>query len=345
MAALDDDPVAWFAELFKGLVLLHALQIAVGLWTAALTRLPQPWNRAKLPLGLCGALLAPVISYNFVWDTSTHVIGAVIASVSLGFTTFLHSIGYLMDSTHGVPVPSPFELVLRVAVPAAVPSKRNPPERPLVQLVRGVTYMAVCLLLKPLFTAAMDSGGLALDALFVVYVTCGTGGALNFLSAFLGLLFGIQSASPFGNPLTSLSLGSFWAGRWNAPVSHALRHGVYVPMTQYYGCSRGLAAIMCFVVSGLAHEALLLNCGAWDHSGRMGLFFVVQGCLTVIERQYEQSLSRLPALGRWFLSLSVFMVMLRSLFLPVCIDSGLASKGVKSLAAGPLLVSALFEKG
>lgn len=93
----------------------------------------------------------------------------------------------------------------------------------------------------------------------------------------------------FDNPLlASRSLTEAWGTRWNQPVHLLLKRGIYEP-ARSSGMSKGTAALLTFVGSGLLHEYNFLahnypaiNDGVY-RVGSVTLFFLVMGGLMVAE--------------------------------------------------------------
>ena len=80
-------------------------------------------------------------------------------------------------------------------------------------------------------------------------------------SAGLGLLTSICTGLTMEefsySPLTqSTSPSDFWGNRWDRPVTAALRRGAFKPLRKA-GCSRHVAAVLTFLISGVIHEYIL----------------------------------------------------------------------------------------
>jgi len=337
MRHVDDDPVGWFVDFVIGLIKLNAIQLLTGCWAALLirTNLQTP---TKLAICLPVIALLAYLSC-LIFDPTSHFIGAILGGVSMVFTTPLQVSAWIHIKSKPEATTSLFEVVMRIAVPAAIPSKRYPAEKTRTQFVRGVIYLSIAGFCKDRFRQAVDEGGLQMDVLAAVFVTCGATGALNLTSAFLGCL-GVRSPSPFRRPWLSRTLAEFWAGRWNAPISDALRLGVYNPLRKAYGCSQGVAVLTCFFISGIAHELILLYCGITSSRGEWFSFFMLSGILTILEKNMRPVLPG-GAPGH-VLMLVVFYIPFHYLFIPVTVRTGMAHVGVQALSVGPVLIKHLL---
>lgn len=340
MYDIESEPVLWLSEFIQGLLQLVCVNIFTGFFTVFMmhtTLIPSPH---KLPFLLSIVFLLAYLS-SHIFDPKTHIIGSIIGSVSMTFTVPLQSAAWLQRylSNPSLPVSNP-EVILRVAVPAALPSKRHPPEHPLRQFFRGAMYLALSARLGFMFDHLIRVGGFRLTLLGMCYVWISATGALNLTSAALGAL-GFPSPSPFRNPVFSPSLAHFWAGRWNAPVSDALRTAIYEPLRKGRGWSPAWSAMMCFVISAIAHEVVLLYCGVRNSRGEWLAFFVLSGVLVLVEKKLHTVL-KAEVLRRLFTILS-FGFMFHWLFLPVTVRTGFAQAGVKALGSGGILVDHMYQ--
>ena len=329
----------WVLEFLLGLIVMVALQTFGGLLTFYCTRSKMAQSQ-KIFVTLSCLFLIAALSQP-VFNPNTHLIGRVIASCCLCFTIPLNAIACIERSSLGKETMSAKETILRVSVPIAIESKRNPVEKPAVHFFRGVAYILLGMFCAPYFESFLEKGGIPLDVLALAFVLSGANGSLNFMAAFMGLL-GIHSPAPFRRPLLSPTMGAFWGGRWNAPVSDALRLGVYEPLKRR-GFSAGVSAMFCFFWSGVAHEVLLLYCNAKGSRGEWFWFFVLSGLATMIEKM---TFSYIPKTGfrRWLLSFVVLYPLFHFLFIPVTIRTGLAASGVDAMGAGRIVYAHLRER-
>ncbi len=103
---------------------------------------------------------------------------------------------------------------------------------------------------------------------------------------FLTGLLGVSAPALMRSPHRSVSLGEFWAQRWNPAVS-ALIFGRYffAPLARR---GVGLALFAAFLASAVAHVSLLFMAnGRWGHSLMWGAFFLVQPLLIAVERRVK----------------------------------------------------------
>ncbi|CAN8061545.1 unnamed protein product [Agarophyton chilense] len=328
MHDLDENPVGWVIEYGKGLFAVTVLQLLCGIWTVLVVQSKLP-HHGKLMVSLAMVFSLCVLS-SFIFDMETHLIGRVTGALALVFTTPLHVVASI--ERYETVKSDPLSTILRIAVPAAIPSERHPPEEPVNQLIRGVVYTACIAKSVPFTLKAIEEGGILRDVCGLLFVMFGASGILNIMSGCMGLI-GVKSPSPFRNPFFASSMASFWAGRWNATVSDALRVGVYEPL-QKRGFSKATSVIACFFISGVAHELILVYCGVLNSKGEWFAFFLLSGIAVLIE---QRIMSTMPSLARRITSFGVLSVLFHSLFLPVTIRTGIAANGVQAMGAGARL--------
>eukprot|EP00177_Eucheuma_denticulatum_P003502 GFKZ01006337.1.p1 GENE.GFKZ01006337.1~~GFKZ01006337.1.p1 ORF type:complete len:343 (-),score=30.09 GFKZ01006337.1:376-1404(-) len=334
MVDIEEDPMLWLREFVTGLISLVFVNMLTGVITVLIIHSGlRP--RSKLPVLLCGIFLLIVLS-SFCFNPKTHIVGSIVGGVSMGFTSPLQAAAWLQRKLEDPTFPiSDLEIIFRIAIPAAVPSKRRPPESPVTQTLRGLVYLTLASSTHHWFDTAIDHGGIRLDVMGILFVLFTTTGALNLTSATLGFL-GFPSPSPFQRPLLSPSMANFWGSRWNAPVSDSLRLAIYDPLTKARGWSKAAASMMCFLASGIAHECLLFYCGVRDSRMEWLLFFVSSGVLTLVEKKAQLLLG--SDVMKRFLAVAVFGVSLHFGFFPVMVRTGMAKVGVKGLGTGPFLL-------
>lgn len=158
----------------------------------------------------------------------------------------------------------------------------RPGARPL--LARGLAHAALGAGLVALARAAGATAGSA--TLATVALLCGLSLLLHFgafdVVAGLWRLAGVDCGPLFRAPLRSTSLGEFWGRRWNLAFSEMTALAVYRPVSAAAGGRAGLLAA--FLLSGLLHEAAI-SLPVRAGFGRPLLYFVLQGLLTLIERE------------------------------------------------------------
>lgn len=339
MHDIEDNPVLWFAELGGGLALLFCLQILAGCWTVSVIRSPLR-STSKLPVALSGVALLSILSSR-IFDPATHIIGCVTGAVAMAFTTPLQAAAWVQrKASNPCEETSNIEIILRIAIPAAMPGPKRRPEPPSVQILRGIFYMYIGALSRHLFPILVKEGGIGLDVLGVLFVLTTATGALNFTSAILGLL-GIRSPSPFRAPLLSPTMAAFWSGRWNAPVSDSLRIAVYEPLHRQHGWSRAAASMACFFASAVAHETVLVYCGVYDSRGEWFCFFMLCGLATILEKKVHDFLK--SRLHRYVFGVTTLSVLFHFLFAPVTIRSGFAHASVRAIGAGPVFAQYMYN--
>lgn len=340
MYNIEDDPLSWLGEFGTGLITLFLVQVLTGCWTIAVIR-ARILPNLKLPVCVLGVCVLSVLSSQ-IFDPATHMLGSTIAAVSMSFTAPLQAAAWVRIKVAKPSEETPaYAIIMRIAIPAALPSVRHPPERPVTQFLRGSAYITLGILLRSFFEPAIHMGGIPLNLLSIALVTCIATGALNYTSAILGFL-GAPSPSPFRRPLLSPSMARFWSGRWNAPVSDALRVAIYDPLRSKYSCSRATASMACFFASAVAHELILVYCGVRDSRGEWFAFFMLSGVATMLESKVHRMVKN--PIARYLLGVCTFYTLFHSLFVPVTIRTGFAMEGVRAIGSGPVLINYLFKK-
>lgn len=349
MFQVDEHPVFWLVEFFLCAVILVLIQLAAGLSTIHISHLSH--KRASLfskYVYLALVFLALGYASARVFDVHTHLLGTMMAALSMAFTTPLQASAYVFQTTYPHIATSKCSTtrsvrstLLRIAIPGAPPSPRHPKQPCLVHFFRASIYMAVASLFEPFITTTIRRGGVVLDAFALALLTCAANSALSFTSAVLTVC-GEPCASPFRHPFFSPSMASFWAGRWNAPVSNALRKGVYEPLC-HLGAGRPAAVMACFLVSGISHEIILRFAGVYHSRAEWLAFFLIAGFFTLFEA-FVFSKVRLPFMLRWIFTFSILYILFHTLFVPVTIRTGLALRGVETLSAGRVFTSVLCKR-
>lgn len=98
------------------------------------------------------------------------------------------------------------------------------------------------------------------------------------------------------HPFLSASISEFWGIRWNPIVGKLLQDSFYKPARRR-GISRPLCMIICFAGSAALHAyPQYLSTYSTTDALMMGSFFVVQGCLILI----EHALYRLIGMSKYF---------------------------------------------
>lgn len=339
MVNIEEDPILWLRQFVTGLISLFFINTLTGAYTVLIIHSGLK-PRSKLCLLLFGITPLTILS-SFCFSPKTHIVGSIVGGVSMGFTSPLQAAAWLQRKLDNPSFPvSNLEILFRIAIPAAVPSKRRPPEPPFTQTCRGIVYLCLASSTTHWFDTAIDHGGFRLDVMGILFVLFTTTGALNLTSASLGFL-GFPSPSPFQRPLLSTSVANFWGSRWNAPVSDSLRIAIYDPLTKAHGWSKAGASMMCFLASGIAHECLLLYCGVRDSRMEWLVFFVSSGVLTLVERKVQPLLA--SDLLKRLVTVTAFCISLHFGFFPVVVRTGMAKVGVKGLGTGPFLMRHLFR--
>lgn len=354
MYDVEEAPIFWLLESSIGLVVTFALQLVCGASALMITRSHAPLViQYVFVLTICTliGLLSTVVI-----DNKTHLINAILAGLCFGFVTPLQAFAYISRShcsfesrscSRGTsslerdPPCSPMDVALRIAVPACSPSPLHPPDPAKYQVRRGVFYFTAASILSEMYDHIVSRGGVLVDIYALVALTCGAFGALNFTSASLSL-FGHQTARPFRSPFLSPSMTQFWGGRWNAPVSDSLRFGIYEPLMKT-GLPRAVCALVCFTISGISHEVILLYAGVRTSKGEWLTFFFLAGVATIVEKYACKNLSD-ASIVRRIISILALYSLFHVYFVPVTLRTGLAREGVRALAANRVAASVIWKQ-
>lgn len=354
MYDVEQTPILWLLELLAALCTMFVLQLVCGAIVLIVIRYRAPLS-VQYALVLFTCTLLGILSTTVV-DRKTHLSCAIMSGLSFGFVTplrafaHIHQYKVLAESNPDLQVkqssnwfvPSTgMDVVLHIAIPASFPSSLNPPDASKYQLRRAIIYLTAASLTYEVYDQIISHGGLLVDLYALTVVTWGACGMLNLSSALLGS-FGQRSARPFRSPLTSPSITQFWAGRWNAPVSDSLRFGVYDPLLKA-GVSRATSTIVCFLISGISHEIILLYAGVRTSKGEWLTFFTLSGVATIVERYLYSKIHGMRPVKR-ILSTVVLFSLFHIFFVPVTLRTGLAKEGVRSLAAGRVVLTVLVKR-
>lgn len=355
----------WFSELAIGFAKLVILQLLAGLWIA--TILHQCNTRSvltRLVLGMTGMLLIASAAF-LIFDPATHIIAAAIAGYALAFSAPLRAIQVLQEQDvwtqshkkyrHQVETPSLRRIVATVCFPAAAPSPRHPPTNLLSLLITGILLLAVSILLSLCFPAILN-----LNSYIVTTTWCctlaytATWAITSLTSALFIIAVGVDHTicKPFYSPWSADSLASFWALHWNVPIHQALRDGIYSPLTKvgkgYSESSlkmrQGIATMLCFIVSGISHEAVLLFMGVPFGNSRgewMG-FFVAHGVAMLLEKQFRSELKKVPRGLRRLMTAGFVFASASLLFFPIGFRLGLLKAASDSFAMIPRLLQSSY---
>lgn len=114
---------------------------------------------------------------------------------------------------------------------------------------------------------------------FLAVVHSGFGRLLPFFLRWLG-----YAVPPlFSDPLKSESVGEFWSERWNRPFINMNRLFLTDPLSSRVGM--GIAAMIAFLVSGIAHE-LAISYPAGEGWGLPFAYFLLQGLFYSAEQRF-----------------------------------------------------------
>lgn len=296
MSDLHATPVAWLLDNARGYALLHALQLVVVLWVRHLRYAAALSPSQRVVAYLVSAPLFLAVSAT-LFDARTHVLGSIAARVVFVFTGPLHAVSYLLHiappSASSVisrrapkpPSTKPFPFTFRqtfVRLTYPAPCRPSTPERyrPRALLLYGAALYVGAALFAPAFLAHSAAHPFALHVATLIVLFVIVAALTSIIAALRGVPF-----PPFHTPFIAPTQAAFWAGRWNAPISSALRAGVFTPLS-HAGTHRAVSVLACFLVSAVAHELLLpaadVPYGA--SRGHWFAFFLVAGAATAAEK-------------------------------------------------------------
>ncbi len=101
------------------------------------------------------------------------------------------------------------------------------------------------------------------------------------ISAGMWRLKGINTYLLFNQPAKATSLTEFWSKRWNIAFSEMTSIAIFRPLKNKIGSAAAL--MLAFAFSGLLHE-LALSVPVNYGYGLPLLYFIIQGCLVLIEK-------------------------------------------------------------
>lgn len=115
-------------------------------------------------------------------------------------------------------------------------------------------------------------------------------------------------------PYRSASLAEFWGRRWNRAFRFAAHRWIFQPLTPRIGAR--LAALACFVVSGLLHD-LVLSVPAGGGYGLPTLYFLIQAAGASVERSHTgRRLGLGKGLPGWLFTVAITLGPVPLLFHP-----------------------------
>jgi len=133
-------------------------------------------------------------------------------------------------------------------------------------------------------------------------------GAMD-LGTSVPMLCGLHVADIFDRPFAATSPRDLWGKRWNLWFHGFVQREVFWPLRR----RPQLALLATFVLSGVAHEYLVIA-ALGDTHGEMLAFFGLQGAYVWLNWRLERDAGRWPPLVGWALNL-VFLILTAPLFL------------------------------
>lgn len=283
--SLRPPPLIYVTSLLRGCAIVLPLQIACF---SAVCLLPTLHTSQSLRYALLLALYCLVLrAARAAFDPTVHVIATCLSAAVFGFSGPLFAMAQLHDRHVAAVAKSKFappsfaRVFLRMTVPFS-PSKLVDGTSLLARIVsilRGVSFCAIAANSTALVRHVRqpDARPLLRDAVALALLFLIVNGVLSMLAAMVP-----GATAPFSAPLLASSQATFWGGRWNSPISNALRQGVYAPL-RYYNVAAPLASLAAFAASGVSHEVMLWYAfGAPD--GRWLLFFLLASAGVSVEQ-------------------------------------------------------------
>lgn len=339
MYDVDEDPLSWALEFVICQIVVFILQLIAGILTVKISNTNLTIFQKYICLSLC-LLFISYLSY-LTFDPNTHLMGSMIAGLSLAFITPLQASSYI-HQTHNSPYTKlKYEAIIRIAIPAADPTPTRKPQNPVTQFIKGCLFFTAMVPFTPIASRVIEMDIKLLTTLTAfIALRLMADGALNLISCVRGFL-GVSASDPFNSPLNSTSQSSFWAFRWNTPVSQALRDGIAIPLIHNLGLHPGIANYACFLASGASHEFILWFAGIYGSKGEWFLFFVMAGFTTALEKLFLSG----AKFKFWKMVFGWFAIVLlfHTLFVPVTVRTGLAQTGLKTFGDGVTVIRALYK--
>lgn len=290
---LRPPPLLYILSLLRGYAIVLLLQIAC----VSLVRL-LPTVRTSQPLRyalLLGIYCIVLRAARAAFDPTVHVIATCLTSAVFGFSGPLFAMAHVHERhvaavTKSKAAPPSFARVfLRMTVPFS-PSKLvdgSPLRARGVSLLRGVSFCAIAANSATIVRHVRQPGAQPLlrDVVALALLFFIVNGVLSLFAAMVP-----GAAAPFSAPLLASSQATFWGGRWNSPISNALRRGVYAPL-RYYKVAAPLASLAAFAASGVSHEVMLWYAYGTPH-GRWLLFFLLASVGVSVEQMVLRKAGR-----------------------------------------------------
>jgi hypothetical protein len=172
------------------------------------------------------------------------------------------------------------------------------PRLDLAALTKPVVWVPIGLV--ALWAAGQSSGHPPLRWLFGALVVYALGEALEGLLRGIFGIMGAETPPLHRDPIAARSLREFWGERWNLVVNRWLRTHCYLPLARRRRPLLGLG--LAFLASAALHAWFIGVALGPTMAASMGLYFVIQGLLLVVEGPLR--VARWPApLGRvWMLA-------------------------------------------
>lgn len=259
--------------------------LALLLFAALITAGP-PWRRA-LGLALATLLLPACLTV-----PGPPLLQAVVAL--LAFWGVARVVDLARDPQPTTPLGRMLFVVAIIDTRRLTPTAPRLDQRALLRLGVWIPLGLIALhtaLLQPLGPLRWACGVLAMYALGE------TGDAL-----FRGLLalLGARGPAIQRTPIAAVSLRDFWGERWNLVVNRWLREHFFLPWARRRRPGTGL--VLAFLASAAIHAWFIAVAVGPRMAAWMGLYFVIQGALLLIEVPLRVARWPAPAAHAWTLS-------------------------------------------
>ena len=340
----------WVMEFGIGLIQILALQLLAGLWVYFVIRKIRTSRAFRVVLTMTGlACIANVTSR--VFDPERHFIAAMISCYALGFFAPLQALKLLdqqkvIDEDGKMAEKAGLRLILAsVAFPAARPSRHHRAASISSLVSVGSILFASTYALTLYYPTIVGTKNIVITNLWCcILLFVGVGGVNCLTTAMFGIVAGeeYEVSWPFGCPLLTKSVGAFWSVHWNVSVHQALYRGVFLPLIRSNGKMdaemlrrrKAAATMACFLVSGVAHEIVLLyvNIKVGESRGEWMLMFLLNGIVTVAEARYRKQLKKVPQIVRALIAQTFLVVSASTFFYPLAFRLGLLDRAYDNVA-------------
>ncbi|XP_010467019.1 PREDICTED: probable long-chain-alcohol O-fatty-acyltransferase 5 [Camelina sativa] len=241
--------------------------------------------------------------------SSVHL--SFITAFSLTWLTNFKLILFSFDKGPLIPIPKNLLWFLFFTC-FPIKAQQNPkPNTHLPKLVFAIK-VAIFGVLLHLYGYKQSMPPILLMGLYFVHLYLEIEIIFTLLKVFISISLGCELEPQSNKPYLATSLQDFWGRRWNIMVPAILRPAVYTPMRRVserrmsssWALFPGILAT--FIVSGLVHDLLFFYLTREMPTGKVTLFFVLQGVCIAAELAVKK---KTTVMQRWRLSPTVSRIL------------------------------------